>query len=119
MGNGAGSQLFKAILVEIYSSLPGVRRPTEYEPPEDPLDLTSENIYTGALNVGKRIRVWEQLLGVLLWLLWFGLGVYFWWFKNVPLLDYIIGVIVWGAIFLFTIVGIPVTRVMLRNRERR
>jgi hypothetical protein len=118
MVKAARHSLLKAILIEIFSSLPGLRRPTAYEPPEDPLDFSSESIYTGAQNLGKRIRIWERLLGITLWLLWFGFGIFFWWFTEVPILDYIIGVIVWGLIFLFTVVGIPITRAVLRHRER-
>lgn len=118
MTTGNTFRLARAILAEVITSLPGRRKPSQYEPPEDPLDLIGESIYTGAFNTGKRIRIWERGIGLILWLSWFGFGIYFWWFTNVPIIDYVIGVVVWGLVFMFTILGIPITRAILRNREQ-
>ena len=108
--------LLRLILIEIVSSLPGRHKLTAFEPPEDPLDYFSNQIYTGSSNFGSHLRIWERLIGALLWSLWFGLGFYFWWFTEVPARDYIIGTILWAAIFTFTVVGIPITRAILRHR---
>lgn len=113
------SSLFKLILSEVFSSLPGRRRLTQQEPPEDPFDSFTQNVYTGALNTGKLLKPRERLLGLALWLSWLGFGLYFWWFTEVPSNDYLIGTVVWGLIFLFTIFGIPITRAIFQHRKQK
>lgn len=109
--------LCRLIIKEIVTGLPGRHRGTSLAEPENPLDMQAQQIFTGALNLNKQIKFWERLLGIVFWFAWFGFGIYFWWFTNVPLVDYVIGVVVWTLIFLFTVIGIPVFRVILRERE--
>lgn len=116
MGQQAMSGFLRLILKEITSSLPGRRKPNSFETPDDPLDYFSNEIYTGSSNSGSYLRIWERFTGVVLWSLWLGLGFYFWWFTEVPIRDYIIGTILWGTIFAFTVVGIPITRAVLKHR---
>lgn len=118
MAGTSKASLARLVLHEVLSSLPGRRRLTQQEPPEDPFDLFSQGIYTGALNSEKMIKIRDRFLGIFLWIAWFGLGVYFWWFTEVPLGDYIIGTLVWGLIFIFTLIGIPVTRAIFRYRNQ-
>lgn len=114
----ARRSLLRMILHEVLSSLPGRRKFTLLEPPEDPFDLFGQGIYTGALNTKRMLRMRDRVLGLSLWLTWFGLGVYFWWFTEVPLNDYLIGTFVWGLIFVFTVLGIPITRAIFRFRNQ-
>ncbi|CAB4568445.1 unannotated protein [freshwater metagenome] len=110
--------LLRLILHEVLSSLPGRRKFTQLEPPEDPFDLLNQSIYTGALNTKIMLKLRDRVLGLFLWIAWFGLGVYFWWFTEVPLFDYLIGTLVWGLIFIFTVLGIPITRAIFRFRNQ-
>jgi hypothetical protein len=119
MSKLANPRVIRAILTEILSSLPGRHKRALSSEPDNPVDFRAEGVYTGALNHDQQIRVWEKVLGLLFWFGWFGFGVYFWWFTDVPLLDYLIGTAVWTVIFIFTLIGIPVVRVILREREQR
>lgn len=111
-------QLSRAIIKEIITGLPGRHRGTSFKEPENPLDFQVQRVFTGAINHDKQVRVWERFLGTISWFAWFGFGIYFWWFTSVPILDYVIGVVVWTFIFLFTLIGIPIFRVILREREK-
>jgi hypothetical protein len=56
---------------------------------------------------------------LLFWVGWLSWGVYTWWFVDRTLRDFVIGVVVWSAAFLFSVVGIPLVRQTAVSQQRR
>lgn len=110
--------LIRTVKAEIISSLPRRRKITNSFVPDDPLDMEPEGIYTSAFTNGRKLRIWEFTLGATMWLGWIFIGIYFWWFTEVPTSDYVIGTTVWTIIFLFSLLGIPVVRAIMEIKNK-
>ena len=76
-------------------------------------------VETGAANPGALTSAGHRLMGLLFWVGWLSWGVYTWWFVDRTLRDFVIGVVVWSAAFLFSVVGIPLVRQTAVSQQRR
>lgn len=61
----------------------------------------------------------HRVIGFLFWVGWFSWGVYTWWFVDRTPTDFVIGVVVWAAAFLFAVVGIPLVRHGAKDQQLR
>ena len=80
--------------------------------------MEPDGIYTSAVTKGRKLRIWEFTLGAVMWLGWFLIGIYFWWFTEVPTSDYVVGTVVWTIIFLFSLLGIPIVRAIMEIKNK-
>jgi len=115
---GRKKQNLQLALGEMRSSLPGRHQHTNLPKPEDPTDPGYDAIETGSDDPSDLTSWPDRLIGVVFWLAWFGIGVYTWWFTDARLSDYVIATVLWLAIFIFAIIGVPLVKMTARNRNR-
>ena len=106
----------KRVWREVISSLPGRHKRTIQLPPDDTQDETFVRIMTGGSTERKLLSIWHSILGLTLWVLWIGWAVYMWFFSSAGLDDLVIAIAVFLATYIFTIIGVPLVRLMARNR---
>jgi hypothetical protein len=106
------------ILREIRTSLPGQHIHTAASEPEsgNGPDLL---VHTGQDDVSALASPGHRMLGIFFWVAWLAWGVYTWWFVERTITDFVVASVVWTAAFIFSVVGIPIVRQMVRNQRRR
>ncbi|CAB4572545.1 MAG: hypothetical protein F2621_03715 [Actinobacteria bacterium] len=107
------------VLREVVTSLPGRHRRTSQAPPERETPSGGRVVETGADNPAALTSAGHRLIGALFWVGWFSWGVYTWWFMDRSLRDFVVGVVVWSAAFVFSVVGIPLVRQAAMGQQRR
>jgi hypothetical protein len=101
---------------EILSGLPGRHRHTGLPEPELLSPDEFHEISTGENNPQSLGSLGHLIVGLLFWLGWLSWGVYTWWFVDRTLFDFVIATVLWTLTFTFTVLGVPLVRVVSRRR---
>jgi len=116
--NSSSPSFIRLVLNELSGSFPGKHHRTKLKPPDSD-DLSGyDDIHTGSKQGEKLLSKKVTFLGFATWIIWFGFGIKFWWFSDTKYIEFIVATILWMLTFAFTIFGIPVTRVLLKMRQK-
>ncbi len=116
--NSSSPSFIRLVLNELSGSFPGKHHLTKLKPPDSD-DLSGyDDIHTGSKQGEKLLSKKVTILGIATWIIWFGFGIKFWWFSDTRYIEFIVATILWMLTFSFTIFGIPVTRVLLKMRQK-
>ena len=115
------SAISRALSVDVYwqmrSAFPSKHIPTELEPPGNGAEDGFDDIRTGAVQGDDLMPNKWKIFGLSTWVIWFGFGIHSWWFSDTRFIEYIVATVLWILTFLFTILGIPFTQAILKNRK--
>ena len=113
----------RALSIDVYremrSALPSKHLPTDLDPPGNGEMDGFDDIRTGAVQGEKLIPLRWKMLGIFSWVFWFAFGIHSWWFSDTRFIEYIVATVLWLLTFLFTILGIPFTQAILRDRKNQ
>lgn len=118
---------FRNILVKVFNldlykemltGFPSRHKHTSFTPPSDGEGSEIDEIYTGSAQGDNLMSKKVKLLGIFSWVAWFGFGINVWWFSDTRPIEYVIATVLWIFTFLFTTLGIPFTRSLLKNRSK-
>ena len=116
--NSTSPSFIRLVLNELRGSFPGKHHRTQLKPPDSDDLSMYDDIHTGSKQGEKLLSKKVKALGFVTWLIWLGFGIRFWWFSDTSYLEFATATILWILTFAFTIFGIPVTRVLLRMRQK-
>jgi hypothetical protein len=59
-----------------------------------------------------------RIFGFITWGIWFSFGIYYWWFTDTRFIEYIVATVMWLLTFAFTITGVPLLQLILKDRRK-
>jgi hypothetical protein len=103
---------------QIRSALPINHTKSKFYPPGNGEEDGFDDIRTGSQQGENLMSIKSKVLGITMWLLWFSIGIYFWWFTDTRPIEYFIATVLWILTFIFTALGIPFLQAILRDRTK-